>query len=336
MLFVVIVGGILFLALRSCDGGTEQDPTPPTAETTDAPSDGGKVTEYTDFEPVPLEDGVNVVSFGEYDGLYQGDGTDEMLNKVPVVTVENTGEKTVQYMEFTLTTEEGTVYEFELPPLAPGEKASIIEKNRTTLDEEIRIISGEVNTKTDFDAVALGNGIQVISIGNYAGRFVEDGSDEMVNGIPVVTVENTGRDAVQLMNFTFTTQSGTRYEFGLTTLFPGEKMAVLEKNRTAFDMTEKVVSWSVDDYAVFREMPTLCTDRFLLVCADNTIRVKNISDQAVSSGRVMYKNESNGMLFGGITYMASFPELAPGAEVVLNSAHFVNGESRIVFVTYAE
>lgn len=189
---------------------------------------------------------------------------------------------------------------------------------------------------TEFTTVPLGSGINVVAISRYAGFYVEDGSDEIVSDIPVITVENTGSDAVQFMNFTLTAASGTEYEFELTTLLPGEKMTVLEKNRAVMEAGTAIASASVNAYAVFNEIPSLHTEIFDLTCSDNKLIVKNISDKTVSAGKIFYKNMSGDLLVGGITYMNSFSDLAPGEEIALAPAHFMDGKSRIIFVTYAE
>lgn len=192
-----------------------------------------------------------------------------------------------------------------------------------------------VSAPASFDTMALGNGINIISLSNYAGYYVEDGSDEIVSDIPVVTVENTGSDAVQYMNFSLSAADGTTYEFELTTLLPGQTMTVLEKNRAALKADAQMISAAVNNYAVFSEEPSMHTDIFQLSCIGNTLTVKNISNQTISSAKVFYKNMSGDLLIGGITYMVSGPELAPGAEVTIKPSHFADGESRILFVTYA-
>lgn len=205
------------------------------------------------------------------------------------------------------------------------------------------VTDGEQSDMTEADMpeqgsnalLTLGSGINVISVSNYAGYFVEDGSDEIVDGIPVAVVENTGTDAVQFMNFSLSTEDGSIYEFELTTLLPEQRMIVLEKNRAEFKADKQIISATVNHYAVFAEEPSMHTDVFELRCMENALIVKNISKNTVSAGKVFYKNTVGDLLAGGITYMVSIPELEPGTEVKLNPSHFQDGESRILFVTYA-
>lgn len=204
------------------------------------------------------------------------------------------------------------------------------EKETYTFDSSTEIVC------EGFEEINLGSDIVVTDVTSYAGMFVEDGSDEIVSGIPVATVENRGSDEVQLMNFTLTDEAGESYAFELTTLLPGARMTVLEKNKKTLDAEKKITSGKVESYAVFAETPSMHTDRVMLICEENRITVRNVGDKPLPTGRVFYKNAMGDLLIGGITYMVSFPELAPDEEITLTPGHFKDGNSRIVFVTYAE
>ena len=182
----------------------------------------------------------------------------------------------------------------------------------------------------------MDHGINLIRFDAYSGMFVEDGSDEAVSGLAAVTVENTGADAVQLMDFSILGSDGTKYEFELTTLFPGEKLMALEKNKAPFKKGTKAVSAELTAYTAFAEAPTMCEDTFEVTGTDGAVTVKNVSEETVSAGRVFYKNVMNGTFIGGITYMTSFTDLGPGEETTLYASRFSEANSRLVFVTYAE
>lgn len=182
----------------------------------------------------------------------------------------------------------------------------------------------------------MDGGVKITHIGAYSGAFCEDGSDARVNNVAMVTVENTSEEYIQLMHFTVTGSSGARYEFELTTLFPGEKMVVLEKNRAGYRADSSITSARVTSRAVFAEIPSLHTDVFRLAYDGGTIRVKNLTDREISSGRVCFKQYADGVWFGGITYSMSFSALKPGEEVVLRSTHFVEEKSQMIFVSYAK
>ena len=181
----------------------------------------------------------------------------------------------------------------------------------------------------------MSNSLQLVQTGRYSGMFVEDGSDELVQDILAITVENTGEKTVQLASLTLTAKSGEIYEFELTTLPPGEKLAVLEKNRAPYDSSMEIASVQSGDVIVFDEEPTLCEDVLEFSCADRSVTVKNISDKDISGGRVFYKSVSGNTLVGGITYMLTIPALRAGQETTLSAGHYLDGASRLIFATYA-
>lgn len=73
--------------------------------------------------------GLQVEKIGSYSGLYVEDGTDDVLSRILMVIVKNTGSRTVQYAEVELTDGEKTAY-FTLSTLPPGESVVLLEKNR--------------------------------------------------------------------------------------------------------------------------------------------------------------------------------------------------------------
>ena len=80
------------------------------------------------------------------------------------------------------------------------------------------------------DGVAIGNDLEIVSTGRYAGLFVEDGSDETVSDVFCIRVKNTGSTGVQYAHITLT-RGGECYEFDITTLLPGETVQALELSR---------------------------------------------------------------------------------------------------------
>ena len=64
------------------------------------------------------------------------------------------------------------------------------------------------------DGVAIGNDLEIVSTGRYAGLFVEDGSDETVSDVFCIRVKNTGSTGVQYAHITLT-RGGECYEFDI-------------------------------------------------------------------------------------------------------------------------
>ncbi len=186
------------------------------------------------------------------------------------------------------------------------------------------------------DELVLGDGITILSVTRYAGYYVEDGSNDIVSGIAAVRVRNDGVKSVQLLSFTLSDSHGQPYEFQITTLLPGQEMIALEKNRRAFNIDTEIVSLSVGNRAYFSTTPTLHPEQVRLMCMDNYIIVENISSETIPAGYVYYKNVSDDLWIGGITYRTAFRSLAPGEKETLTANHFIDSASRIVFVSYAE
>ena len=58
------------------------------------------------------------------------------------------------------------------------------------------------------DGVAIGNDLEIVSTGRYAGLFVEDGTDETVSDVFCIRVKNTGEQDVQYAHITLSRSGG--------------------------------------------------------------------------------------------------------------------------------
>lgn len=189
-----------------------------------------------------------------------------------------------------------------------------------------------VGLKGKTEKTALGNDIFITAIEPYTGSFVEDGTDEFVEDVLSITIENNGSDDVQLMNVTI----DGKYVFNVTTLLPGEKMVVLENSRAEYKGNINGEDVAVSNVAFFHEKPDMHEELLKITGEDNCITVKNVSDKVFPGGRVFYKNKFDGRYIGGITYTGTIPELKKDETVVLNAAHYFKESSEFMFVTYAE
>lgn len=75
--------------------------------------------------------------------------------------------------------------------------------------------------KSKLDGMDIGNGLQLVSTGRYAGLFVEDGSDKTVSDVFCIRVKNTGSSDVQYAHITLTRGSEC-YEFVSARSRPGD------------------------------------------------------------------------------------------------------------------
>ena len=88
--------------------------------------------------------------------------------------------------------------------------------------------------KLEESDINLGNGLVITDIGNYTGIYMEDGTDEVVSGVLMMIVKNTGDKTVQYAKIIL--EAGeTDGVFELTTLPAGASAVLLEKTRMAYD-----------------------------------------------------------------------------------------------------
>lgn len=183
------------------------------------------------------------------------------------------------------------------------------------------------------DGVAIGNDLEIVSTGRYAGLFVEDGSDETVSDVFCIRVKNTGEQDVQYAHITLS-RSGESYAFDISTLPAGQTVQALELSRQTLPEKPAELTAAVTTYAPFSETPSMHDDVLEVAASQNGITVTNRSDAAMSQVYVYYKNASGDLLLGGITYRVGLTDLGPGETQSCYAGHFSDG-SRLLFVTYA-
>ena len=180
----------------------------------------------------------------------------------------------------------------------------------------------------------LGKGLVVTSISNYAGIYMEDGTDETVSGILKITLENTSDEDLQLARVQLEYADQTAV-FQVTNLPAGKEVVTLEQNRMAYT-TETPALITADSVAFVSEFP-LCEDKLQITTMDGAINIKNISGGNLSGNiYVYYKNVAGGTYYGGITYRISLEGGLKENEVrQIMSAHFDAENSEIVMVGYS-
>ena len=174
------------------------------------------------------------------------------------------------------------------------------------------------------DGVDIGNDLEIVSTGRYAGLFVEDGSDETVSDVFCIRVKNTGEQDVQYAHITLS-RSGESYEFDISTLPAGQTVQALELSRQPLPDKPEELTAAVSLYAVFSEPLSMQEDLFDITTEQNTITVTNRGDSAVSQVYVYYKNASGDLLLGGITYRVGLTDLGPGETQSCYAGHFSDG-----------
>ena len=180
---------------------------------------------------------------------------------------------------------------------------------------------------------SLDFGLEITAVGAYTGAYVEDGSNEVVSDVLMITVKNGGEDFIQYGEIYLETAEGEA-KFSLSTLLPGETAVLLEQSRMTHQGAT-VSSARTENVALFSEKPTLCEDKLEIGVLDGAINVTNISGAPIEGDVVIYyKNYSGGLYYGGITYRVRLEGGMEAGEIrQLMTEHFSAAGSRVVFVT---
>lgn len=181
--------------------------------------------------------------------------------------------------------------------------------------------------------IDLGNGLRITDVGKYTGVYMEDGSDEIVSGVLMIAVTNTGENDIQYAEITMPVGEETA-KFTLTTLPVGKTVILLERNRMAY-VSGTYTEADASNVAVFREPLSLCEDRLRLQILDGAINVVNISGSDIPGDIVIYyKNATADVYYGGITYRVRLEGGLKADEVKqIMASHFSDSGSAILFVT---
>ena len=202
-------------------------------------------------------------------------------------------------------------------------------------NDETNEAFAQINVLDDV-SINLGNGIYITAIGKYTGMYVEDGSDEHVSDVLMMTVENRGKESVQYAEIVMPVGDKEAY-FKMSTLIPGSKMILLEQNRMKYE-EEKYTTAIAQNVVVFSETLNLCEDILELEILDGIINVSNISGKDVNGDIIIYyKNCAGDVFYGGITYRARIEGGLKKDEIKqIMASHCSETGSNIMFVACGE
>ena len=191
------------------------------------------------------------------------------------------------------------------------------------------IVLEEISTQAQ-----LGENLMITDIGAYTGIFMEDGSDEVVTGVLMLVVKNTGENDLQYAQITIPTNDGDA-QFSVSTLPVGESCVLLEQNRMQYTGTEDAAKAEASAVAEFTEPLSLCEDQLKFQILDGAINVTNISGEDISGDVVIYyKNAASDLYYGGITYRVRIEGGIKTDEIKqIMATHFSDTGSKIMFVT---
>lgn len=211
----------------------------------------------------------------------------------------------------------------------PSESAEPSEPDDSTRPQ---VSTEPAETEAPFRTINLGYGVNLEKVAKYTGIYMEDGSDELVSGVMMIRVTNTGEEDIQLMDIEVAYQERI-YRFKLTNLAAGATAALLELDRAA--MPQGNPSGAVAKNTVlFPEPMAANPESFEISGMSGAMNVKNISGADISGDiYVYYKYKTQGVYYGGITFRVSVRGGLKADEVrQIMTSHFDPDRCEVVMI----
>lgn len=170
-------------------------------------------------------------------------------------------------------------------------------------------------------------------MGLYAGPFPEDGTDEDVDSVAVILVEN--RSDVQLQYAELHYRIDDREAvFRVSELPPGAVVMTMEIHRLIALPTSVWISEPESDLAVY--LASEPEDRLAVRSdSDGTVTVTNQGTEQATFDLFYKQKNDEGIFVGGIAYHVRIPDLGPGETRTLDAGHYT-AKSEIVRITVNE
>lgn len=193
------------------------------------------------------------------------------------------------------------------------------------------------NSDVDKDNIILDNNLIITAVSSYSGVYVEDGTDESVKDILMISVRNDGNEVLQYAEVCFIYGEEIA-NFSFSTLQPGKTVKVLEKNRLKFNKEKILKEGKLTQVVFFQEPLSYQENLFRITAMDGVFNIENISGKDLTGWiAVYYKTKEEDEYLGGITYRAVIEGgiEKDGMKQIMTS-HFSLDKSEVMFVTYQE
>ena len=183
-----------------------------------------------------------------------------------------------------------------------------------------------------FPCEISGYDLVIEKLGSYSGAYVEDGTNEMVSEAAMILVKNTGNKAIEYAEITLHFQDDTLF-FKISALPAGESVVTIEQAKKRIPVLK--IS---DCVATVIEKDSMeQADEVISVHdnGDNTLTIKNLTNQEIPMARVFYKYylEQENAYLGGIAFTAKLTALGAKEEVTIQPSHFESESCKIVMST---
>ena len=221
-------------------------------------------------------------------------------------------------------TTEGSSQETEIPDPTEEQLPSVVippDKDPET-GEEIGI---------SFPCQIPGYDMTIEKIAPYNGMFVEDGSNANAQNVAMLLVKNDGDFPVEYCRIRVMCGE-EELLFDISALPAGEKLVVQEKTGKTISESKATSASALVVQRANMEMSesnVQVTDN-----GDNTLTVKNLTNETIPTVRVFYKYymENEKLFVGGIAFTVRISGLGAGASVTIQPSHYTSQTSRVVMV----
>ena len=219
----------------------------------------------------------------------------------------------------------------KLDGYTPGEKLNGEEQSVNT--DENTVTVGGISLPYNIEK----KNMEILSIGQYSGKFLEDGSDTDKENILAIVVKNTSDKVIDYGEITMkiSGKSGT-LKFKVTNLKPGASALVMESSgEVEFNTQDRYIYVGSNSNTI--KSTSLKEDEVAITTKGNKITVENLTDKNINKVYVYYKTVSTGNCYlGGVTYRLKLQNVRSGKSVSAESRHFSNLSSEIIKVETAK
>lgn len=175
-----------------------------------------------------------------------------------------------------------------------------------------------------------GTDLVVQQIRSYDGIYIEDGSDSETAGIAALVLTNNGE------NLEFAgigISQGTRnLGFSASQIPAGATIIIQEQTKASYSTdpyyTATATTTPVDEFEMSEDLVSVKDN------GDNSLTVKNNSDETLGDVKVFFKNylPDEDVYVGGITYNITLTDLEAGSSLTVSASHYDSTYSKVVKV----
>ncbi len=174
-------------------------------------------------------------------------------------------------------------------------------------------------------------GLVIEKIASYKGMFVEDGTNINTENVAMLMVENNGDFPIEYTQIRIA-YGQEELLFDVSALPVGKKLVVQEKTGKSMPQGNASSASATIVQRAYMEMSenvVQVTDN-----GNNTLTIKNLTDQTIPTVRVFYKYymEDEGIFVGGIAFTVRVTRLGAGSSITVQPSHYTSQTSRVVMV----